>query len=172
MKIRLSNITNEPLHLDEEFDLSHINTNDYPSLVAIDDIFASITISRDDDFIDVDIYLTGVITLECAYTLDHFEKEVEIEELITFTENQILESEDVFYLDTPSLEIEPLIYGLILSEVPIKAVKPGATLPKGGEGYRIISEDDYYEEIINKQNEPNERMAALDDLFPFDDEEE
>ena len=114
----------------------------------------------------VEAHLTGTVTLtlECAYTLDHFEQDFEIDEdlCFNFKNPEIeLESDDCFYEKGPDIELDPYVFGLILSYIPLKVIKPGATLPKGSEGYEILSEEEY---ASKKQTVGDEFSDLLDKL--------
>ena len=63
------------------------------------------------------------------------------------------------------IDLDPHILALILAEVPHTLTKSGASLPKSGNGYRVLSEDDYLKEKNHKGN------SAFDilDTIEFDD---
>ena len=60
-----------------------------------------------------------------------------------------------------NIEVDEYILDLIIAEVPMKIVKKGAKLPSSGEGYRVLSEDEYNKE---QEQKTDSRWAALDDI--------
>ena len=54
-----------------------------------------------------------------------------------------------------------MILALIDSSVPLNVAKPGTKKPDGGEGYRVLSEEELMEE---RKNAKDPRWSALDDI--------
>ena len=75
-------------------------------------------------------------------------------------------SEDCYFEPGVNIDLDPHILALILAEVPHNIVKSGASLPKSGDGYRVLSEEEYLEEKKNKKN------SAFDilDTIEFDED--
>ena len=75
-------------------------------------------------------------------------------------------SQDCYYEPGVNIDLDPHILALILAEVPHNITKSGAKLPESGNGYRVLSEDQYLNEKKNKKN------SAFDilDTIEFDEE--
>ena len=74
------------------------------------------------------------------------------------------EEDEVHVLKKDVLELYPVVFQLILAEVPLKVVKSGISYPKG-EGWEVIREEDYNRQ---KKQEIDPRLAKLKE-FKFDD---
>ena len=75
-------------------------------------------------------------------------------------------SQDCYFEPGVNINLDPHILALILAEVPHNVTKSGAKLPESGNGYRVLSEEQYLEEKKNKKN------SAFDilDTIEFDEE--
>ena len=82
-----------------------------------------------------------------------------------FTDSKDDEAEDCYYEPNVEIDLDPHIIALILAEVPHNIVKSGATLPKSGNGYRVLSEDDFIKEKSHKGTSAFDILDTID----FDD---
>ena len=140
--IDYSNVSFDPSHI-RSIGLTHIKItgNDY------DELFV------------VNVVGTAEVVGVCAYSLEDVLLKIKINDTLTFTFEE--EDEDVIHIDNPIFEIDPYILDLIISEIPLKIVKPGAKLPEAGDGYRVMSEDEYLKENSEKKDH---RWDKLDDI--------
>lgn len=102
--------------------------------------------------------LANVVT-SCKYTLEDLPLRVTFKEDLTFSDDE--NDESSYYEPKVEIDLKPYILGLILDKVPHNAVKKGVSKPKNGDGYRILSEDEYNEE---KKNKKDPRWAKLDEI--------
>lgn len=105
---------------------------------------------------DIKVTVIGV----CNYTLEDVEIPLHIKDNISISDT-IEDDDDIFYEPNVLFDIDPYILSLILSSVPIKIVKKGAKLPESGNGYRVLSEDEYLKEQSEKKDS---RWSKLDDI--------
>lgn len=112
-------------------------------------------ISYDEENYNLDINVTGVMTLGCARTLKDVEYpfNIEINEIIGENDENSLE------IIQNSLEIFPIIWQYILVDVPLRVLHPDAKEKSlEGDGWRLITEDDKKEVI-------DPRLAKLKDYI-------
>ncbi|MCF0116547.1 MAG: DUF177 domain-containing protein [Bacilli bacterium] len=161
MKINFRNykkLNNQTFHEKMIFDKASIeNVN---SLLDINDTNVTVTLRDYDDIIRLEIDVTSTLTLQCSYTLEPIEYPVDISEDLDFTFEET-EDENLIHIEQNEIDINQYIFGLLLTEIPMKIVKEGATLPKDGKGYQVMTEDEY---IKMKESEPDERFSILDSL--------
>lgn len=118
---------------------------------------------------EVEIELKGkvVLVLECAYTLEHFNHELELDEVLVFNyKNPKIESEnaDIFYEKGPFIDLDPYLYALILSYIPLKVVKPGAKRPESGANYQVLSEEEYSQTKTSLGDDFGDILDEIDDI--------
>ena len=99
MQFKVANLTETPLEISGEIDLTAMDTSKTLGLVKVDNTYVELAISKTDDFIDVDIFIRVKVILECAYSLEHFDQTYEIEDVLTFTNNEENVSDEVFFHD-------------------------------------------------------------------------
>ncbi len=150
--------------ISEVIDLSHENFSANYTLKAIKPF--ELTVDYDTYTEVVEAHFHGLVTvvLQCAYTLELFEQEIELDDDLCFNfvnENIELESDDCFYEPGPVIELDHYAFALILSYIPIKAIKPGAKMPTSGEGYEVLTEEEFY---ARKQTLDDEFSDIFDEL--------
>ena len=101
------------------------------------------------------------VIASCSYTLEDVPYDVKFKEIIYFS-NEETDSEDCFFEPDNEIDLDPYIIALILSEVPHNLTKSGAKLPESGQGYRVLSEDDFLEERKHKKNHAFDVLDALE----------
>ena len=117
------------------------------------------------DVLDCKISGKANVIASCSYTLEDVPMEVSLRENFYFS-SEVTGSEECYFEPGTTIDLDSHILALILAEVPHNIVKSGASLPKSGDGYRVLSEEEYLEEKKNKKN------SAFDilDTIEFDEE--
>ena len=135
----------------EKFDPNHIR--------QIGKTHVQITGQDYDDFLILNFKITSSVIGVCSYSLEDVPLTIKSEGSLSFTFEE--EDEENIHIDSPIFEVDPYIIDLIVAEVPLKIVKKGKSLPESGDGYRVLSEDEYKKE---QENKTDSRWAALDDI--------
>lgn len=115
---------------------------------------------RFEEFIYVTISLKAKVVLECSYTLKHFETTISGVDELHFAPSKD-EDEDCIEYKGTSIELDQYIFNLLSASVPLSPKAPNAKTPSSGNGYRVLSEDDYLKE---KEEVGNSQFDALKDL--------
>ena len=117
------------------------------------------------DVLRVQVNGEAEVVASCSYTLEDVPLKVKFKEDFYFSSEED-SSQDCYFEPSVNVDLDPHILALVLAEVPHNITKSGASLPKSGEGYRVLSEEEYLEEKKNKGN------SAFDilDTIEFDDE--
>ena len=117
------------------------------------------------DVLRVQICGEAEVVASCSYTLEDVPLKVKFKDDFYFSGEED-SSQDCYYEPSNNVDLNPHILALVLAEVPHNVVKKGATLPNSGNGYRVLSEEQYLEEKKNKKN------SAFDilDTIEFDEE--
>ncbi|HMM00693.1 MAG TPA: DUF177 domain-containing protein [Bacilli bacterium] len=143
MRIFLNECSNKPLILKASVDLSAFSIRDNPTLRKILSSNVETSVIESGDIIEIDVRMEAEVELECAYTLEPFMKKIRLHDQLIFTFDKENEDPNIFPISGNYIDLDPYLFGLLLTEIPLKAVKPGAKLPKVGDGVRILSEEEY-----------------------------
>ncbi len=115
---------------------------------------------RFEEFIYVTLSVKAKVTLQCSYTLKNFESIVSGEDELHFAPSKD-EDEDCIEYKGTSIELDHYIFNLLSASVPLSPKAPDAKVPKSGNGYRVLSEDEFQKE---KEESGNSQFDALKDL--------
>ncbi len=98
----------------------------------------------------------------CAITLKPLSHlfNVRLNEVFSFYEPDE-EDEETIYVQDEEIDLDPYILGAILAEIPLKLIDPELTEYPKGDGWLVMSEEDYLEE---KSREIDPRLAKLKDI--------
>ena len=106
-------------------------------------------------FADLDI--EGVMIVPCSITLEDVEYDFHTKSLEVFSFDKV-DDEDVHEVKGDVVELLPVIFQLILMEVPLKVVKKGLKQYPKGDGWEVVKEEDYE---LSKKDEIDPRLAKL-----------
>ena len=143
----------------EEVDFSHLKF-DENHVRNINKCLVTVVATEFEEVLECKINGEADVIASCSYTLEDVPLHVKFKETLYFS-NEETDSEDCYYEPGVEIDLDPHILALILAEVPHNITKKGATLPKSGNGYRVISEEDYLKE---KQNKKNSAFDILDSI--------
>ena len=146
----------------EDVDLSYFRGDQY-HVRSISSCHMKLTVTNYDDLLTLFFVINGEVKTTCAYTLEEIPYKYKISDVIELTGGE----DDEFEIRNEEVDIDEILITLIVSNIPIKVVKEGATLPSDGDGYRFITE----EQAEAEQKEKPSPFDVLDD-FDFDDEED
>ena len=113
------------------------------------------------DILNVAVKVEADLTLVCAYSLEDVPFHVKMNDKIEFTAEEKLSSGDIFYEPRSAIDLDPYIFGLILTSIPIRVIKKGAKLPADRDCFRFLNEDDLEKERKKEKESP---FDALEDL--------
>ncbi|MCR5505397.1 MAG: DUF177 domain-containing protein [Bacilli bacterium] len=105
-------------------------------------------------------HIKADVTAVCSYSLEDVPLAIKVDEELYFSDQEE-DSEDLIFEKNNIIDMDPHILSLILAKVPIKVIKKGAKPPVDGNGYRVMSEDDYVKE---REERKDPRWSALDDI--------
>lgn len=158
MKINRYQFQNKNYQIEDDIDFSNV-TFDPTHIRGISNTHVVVTGNDYDDYLVLNIKIKADVIGVCSYTLEDIPLKVDISTSLSFS--FLEEDEDVIHIDSPIFELDQYILDLIVAEVPLTLVKKGAKLPSSGDGYRVLSEDEYNKEQENKKDS---RWSALDDI--------
>jgi uncharacterized metal-binding protein YceD (DUF177 family) len=113
------------------------------------------------DILRVVINIKAEVIGICSYTLEDVPLTIKTNEELDFTDDEdATDDEEAIYVKEPRIDLTHYIYSLICASMPLRVIKKGATLPKDGNGYRVLTEEDLAKE---KKNKPDPRWAKLNE---------
>ena len=154
---------NKPETFDEEIDFSSLKP-DENHVKRIDKCLVKVIATEFGDVLQCAISGNADVIASCSYTLEDVPLHVEFKETLYFS-SEVMGSQECYYEPGVEIDLNPHILALILAEVPHNITKSGASLPKSGNGYRVLSEDDFIKEKSHKGNSAFDILDTID----FDD---
>lgn len=150
---RLTLPTGKEVNFHEDMDFSTYQGDPY-HVRSIKSCHLDLSVTNYDELIVLSFNIKGEVMTTCAYTLEEIPYSYHVKETIELADNE----EDEFEIINNQIDIDQIVITLIVSNVPMKVIKKGAKLPSGGDGYRVLSEEDAKKE---KKSSP---FDVLDDL--------
>lgn len=152
MKIYLSDIKDETQTFQETitFDLSNYKLDYLKDLSPINVNLKTRKISE--QLFSISLNIKGKATLISAIKLDLIDYDISLNEDLLFTNSLELEDVDIIYFEGNYIDLDNIIYSLIMTSLPYNIKGKNEEANISGEGYRIISEDQYNKEQKSKGN--------------------
>lgn len=91
------------------------------------------------------------VTAVCSYSLEDVPLHYEFDDQLEFS-SEASEDDSIIFEASNIIDLDAHILSLILAKVPIKVVKKGAKLPSNGDGYSILTEEEYEKQKANKKD--------------------
>lgn len=97
----------------------------------------------EEDRVDAHLDIEGVMIVPCSITMEDVEVpfSTSSDEVFTFVKNN--QNSDVHECKGDVVELLPVIFQLILMEIPLKVVKPGLKDYPKGNGWEVVKEEEY-----------------------------
>ena len=157
---RLELKINVPVRYEENIEFKNASYDSY-HVRDIKDCHVVAIATEYGEFLSVKINVACTVLTTSAYTLKDLDYEIKIKDELCFTDNKDLE-DTYFFEKLPQIELDDYIFSLIVAHVPTKVVGKNEKLPESGNGYRIMSEEDFYKERENEKSSPFDVLDTLD----------
>lgn len=159
IQIEKSHLCAQPLLINEDLKFEDSYFPTYP-IAGVEKLHLNAEFSKDKTGrISTHFQLEGTIKVFDSYTNEVFAKKIKEEASFDILEEEDGESEG-FILPGRSIDVLELTLLFIKFSLPIKILKKGSKLPKGGEGYRVISSD----EVGEDKEEHSSPFDSLKDI--------
>lgn len=150
-------------NFEENIDFSSISL-DPTHIRRIDSCFVKAVATDYESILRITVHIDAAVIGVCSYSLEDVELKLKIDDELNFTDDE--NDEDCYYQKGTNIDLDEYILGILLANVPVRIVKKGAKLPNDGQGYRVLSEEDYEKE---KANSTDHRWDKLDSVKISDD---
>mgnify|MGYP000863337920 FL=1 len=117
------------------------------------------TAFQTDKILRLTINIIAKVIAISAYTLKDVPFTIRVSDELVFSDDQ--EDDTAIYEEKNIFDVDDYVLGIILSHIPNKVVGKGEKLPPSGEGYRIMTEEEYLQE---KEKKPDPRWEKLDSV--------
>ncbi len=114
-------------------------------------VHGKIIVKKVDKIFFVTFDIKSKLEVFSSLTYEPFAYNHNFKEELQFANDEKYCDDETIFVDDDALNLEELIYSLIITTLPIKLVKKGEHAPKG-ENFRVLSEDEYYEEESSQGN--------------------
>ena len=145
--------------LEDDIDFSDV-AFDQTHIRKIESCHFELTGNNYDSLCVLNIKIKAKVIAPSAYTQKDVELNLDFSDIIQISDD-VEDDEDLFYEKNMIFDIDPYILSLIIGEVPMVVVGKGEELPSDGEGYRVLTEEEYLEE---QKKKVDPRWAGLDDI--------
>ena len=146
------------VNYNEDIDLSYFEGDKY-HVRKIKSCHMDLDVTNYDDLITLYFKINGEVETTCAYTLEVIPYQYKISDVIELTGSE----DDEFEIHNEEINIDEMLITLIVSNVPFKVVKPGATLPSDGDGYRFLTPEQAQKEQEEADRDKPSAFDILDD---------
>lgn len=149
----------QTIEFDEEIEFNPAVFAKMHQLRGLQDVTVSGNIHYDttSERVFADLDIEGVMIVPCSITLEDVEYDFHTQSLEVFSFEKT-DDEEVHEVKGDVVELLPVIFQLILLEVPLKVVKDGLKEYPKGDGWEVVKEEDYVKE---KKDEIDPRLAKL-----------
>jgi uncharacterized metal-binding protein YceD (DUF177 family) len=159
---RSSILPNQPTLLDEDEAFSSSYFEDSYPIKDILSCHLKGQIAKTKTYLVADLSIEAKVVLLDSYTNEPFTQKVKLEETVDLLEQEDEEGEG-YIVEGNEIDLSELCLKMIRTSLPIKVLKPGSKLPKSGQGFRVLSEEEVQKE---KADSYNPAFDALKDYDP------
>ena len=161
MKInRVTLKENEKEVFEEDIDFSSYHFNE-THVRNVEDVHCILEAYEYGTLLRAVFHIKAKVTAVCSYSLDDVVLSISCDDELYFTDEES-EDDELIYEKSNIIDMDPHILSLILAKVPIKVIKQGAKPPQDGDGYRVISEEEYEKERSQKKDSRWDLLDGLD----------
>lgn len=130
----------------------------YP-LLGVKKCHYTVRVSKVGDYSHADFTISATLRVEDSRDAVAFDKKVNVKESIDILDVEDEEGEG-YLVEGGDIDLDDLALKILHSSLPIRLVRPESALPKNGQGYRVLSEEEKEKE---KAEAGNPAFASLAD---------
>lgn len=164
----LLQLANHHLSFDEKIEFDDETYRQFPRIRKLRDVRAvgDGEYDADSQRLYLNLHVTGIMTCPCDITFEDVDIpfDSEADEIISFNKADE-DNIEIIKAEGEYIEMLTIIFRQILLEVPIKVKKEGIIEYPHGDGWEVITEEEYQKQ---KENRIDPRLAVLKDYVPQD----
>lgn len=116
---------------------------------------------KEDEIYSLSFDIDASLIVYSSLTHNPFEYPMHIEEELLYTRNKVFDSENVEFVDSDSLDLDEIVFSLIITNIPLTLHAPNDEYVKT-DTYRVMSEDDYLKEKNENFTSPFDALKDID----------
>lgn len=162
-KVELLQAKDSTISFDEQIEFDEAAISKITHLRKLRDVTVSGDIHYDDSskLVIANIEIEGIMILPCSITLEDVEHPFYTTSSEVYTFEKGNDNEDVHETKGDIVELYPIIFQMIVLEIPYKVVKAGISEYPKGKGWEVVKEEDI---IAEKKAAIDPRLAKLRDF--------
>ncbi len=146
-----------------EYDLSFNESYFNPThIISVPKCHASIRASLNSGFLSVHFKINYTAIVPDSYTLKPIEYRKTEKEDLVFSTTEDDESNIEGIEKNGDIDLDNYIHAIIISSVPFNVKGKDSKLPSGGEGYRVLTEEELEKERSEDKSSPFDVLDKLD----------
>lgn len=158
-RLQILQAENQTISFDESIDFEPAAFAKMTQIRGLHDVTVSGNVHYDtaSERVFADLDIEGVMIVPCSITLEDVEYDFHTKSLEVFSFDKV-DDEDVHEVKGDVVELLPVVFQLILMEVPLKVVKKGLKQYPKGDGWEVVKEEDYKK---SEKKDIDPRLAKL-----------
>lgn len=140
--------------------------NHTKNIVSFNSVNGKILVERVEEVCVIRFKIVANLTVLSSVSNEPFSYKEKIDEVLCYTNRKSYATTDYIILEEKDyIEIEEVVYSLLVANLPIKLHKRFETYPEG-ENYKVLSEEEYLSQKHEGEGNPFDALKDID----FDDE--
>ncbi len=160
MRLQIFNVKDERVFEYDESPKTFNSLNNSKVIKEFKSVKGKITIKKVDKVFFVNFNFNCKLEVYSSLTFEPFEYNHKFNEDLQFANDEKYCDDDTILVDNDELNLDEIVYSLIITTLPIKLTKKGERAPHG-EHFRVLSEDEYLKEESSQGN-PFDKLKDLD----------
>lgn len=168
----------EAMMFDKTIDLAEELKKADPEIRGVSPIRVQGRADIDSHKVAFHLHISGIFTLPCSRTLEDVEYPIDIHSIETFLlkplNYEVDEDEEIHEIVGGVIDLKPVVYELVLLEIPIQVFSPeakeNASLPSGKD-WEVLTEEQLIEARECEKQKVDPRLADLAKLLQKDKDE-
>ncbi|MBP5694140.1 MAG: DUF177 domain-containing protein [Bacilli bacterium] len=160
MKLQLFNVKDERIITYKDNGSTFNELNHSKVIKEFKDVTGTVGVKKVGKIYFVTFDIKAKLIVYSSLTYEPFEYTHELSEDLQFCNDEKYCDEDTILLDNDAVNLDEIIYSLIITSLPIKLAKKGEKAPSG-ENFRVLTEEEYLKEKESEGN-PFDKLKDLD----------
>lgn len=136
--------------------------NHTKNIVSFNSVGGKILVERVEEVCVIRFKIVANLTVLSSVSNEPFSYKEKIDEVLCYTSRKSYATADYIILEEKDyIEIEEVVYSLLVANLPIKLHKRFETYPEG-ENYKVLSEDEYLAQKDEDEGSPFDALKDLD----------